>query len=46
MARCPSYPEGVYRVPGILHASRPQTSLEVGAHLRWRQRQFPHLPAF
>ena len=45
MALFRSHPEGVYRVPRILHASRPQTSLEAGGHLRRRQHLFPHLPA-
>ena len=41
-----SHLEGVHRVPHILRTNRPGMGLEVGSHLRRRQRQFPLLPAF
>lgn len=46
MARRPSYPEGVHRVPLILHVRRSQIGLEVDGHLRWRKLNFSLLPAF
>jgi len=41
MTRCSSHSKGVHCVPLILHTRRPQIGLEVGGHLRRRQRQFP-----
>lgn len=46
MARRPSHPEGVHRVPLILHVRRTHMDLEADGHLRRRQRNFSLLPAF
>ena len=44
VTRCSSHSKGVHRVLLILHTCRPM-GLEVGGHLRRRQRQLPLLPA-